>query len=115
MSATPDYAAMWNDLHDELTRRRDTTFEVAGDLDDEGKPGAERTYGRAEGLRDTVACMDLMADRAARYADLDERHAAAMAVLGECSIELGPQNDLSLDQIEALAEVARSWDAEASQ
>jgi hypothetical protein len=115
MTATPDYAALWNELHGELTRRRDTIIEVASDLDDEGKPGAERTYGRAEELRDTLAQMDLMAERAARYADLDERHAAAMAVLGEHSVELGPQNDLSLDQIEALAEVARSWDAEASQ
>jgi hypothetical protein len=112
MSTTPDFAALWAELRTELDSRRDSTFEVAGDLDDEGKDGAERTYGRAEELRDTVAYMDLMAERAARYADLDERHAAAMAVLGEHSVELGPLIDLSLDQIEALAEVAKSFEPE---
>ena len=113
--STPDYAALWAELRTELAQRRDSTREVAADLDDEGKDGAERVYGRAEELRDIVTYMDQMAERAARYADMDARHAAAMAVLGEHSVELGPLNDLSLDQIEALAGVARSWDAEAGQ
>ena len=110
--STPDFAALWAELRAELDTRRATTYEVAADLDDEGKDGAERVYGRAEELRDTIAYMDQMAERAGRYADLDGRHAAAMAVLGEHSIELGPLNDLSLDQIEALAEVVKTFEPE---
>ena len=64
--STPDFAALWAELRAELGTRRATTYEVAADLDDEGQDGAERVYGRAEELRDTIAYMDQMAEREGR-------------------------------------------------
>jgi hypothetical protein len=38
----------WTDLRDEIQRRRTATYDVACDLADEGKDGAERAYGRVD-------------------------------------------------------------------
>ena len=111
MTTTPDYAALWAGLREELGRRREDAHQYLDDCDGAGRE--EWAAGRVAGYDDVLKLLDLTAERAARYADLDERHAAAMSVLGEHSIEFGPLNDLSLDQIEALAEVVKTWDAEA--
>jgi hypothetical protein len=108
LAATVDFAALWAELRTELTGRRAATYDVAVDLSDEGRDSAERTFGRVDELDAVMAVMDELAGRAARYKALDERHTAAMAVLGEYSVELGPLNDLSLDQIEAIADVLKT-------
>jgi hypothetical protein len=110
MTTTPDFAALWAGLREELGRRRKDASQYLNDCD--GADREEWASGRVAGYDDVIKHMDLTTEWAARYADLDARHVAAMSVLGERSIELGPGNDLSLDQIEALAEVVKTWEAE---
>jgi len=57
-------AEMWAELRTELGRRRESTYTVALDLDDEGNDGALKTFGHVDGLDEALAVMDHMAARA---------------------------------------------------